>query len=395
MAMLFAALFGILTFSACSDDEEEPGGGTTEIVEDGIYITGAATAYESFDIKALMSATRNEILNNETEDPRETLLESFIALKGGADFNITQVAGTERTAWGPGADWSSAMGGNEEPQVDIQRGTIEASSTTFSVPADGLYHVVFDTKTGKGAIAPVEWGIIGQATPSGWSGDTKLDAPAFDATSMTFSLSGVEMSKGEWKFRYSGGWKMEIDTTEDLGGGNKGVKVNTNFGGAVDALVAGGSNMTTDQSGVYDVSITWTAGSGHTASLSRTGDLPARDYSAVVVGIVGDGAVGSVWPGNADDTDELGKTTPAKDGDVYTWAFNDIQLLAAGGFKLRTSGTWDDINLGYDANIVTGPNADDIQDNGGNMQVKADGTYDLVYQIDAANETSSLSFLKK
>jgi hypothetical protein len=398
MAMLFAALFGILTFSACSDDDEDPdGGGDTVIVEDGIYVVGAATAYgDAYNIKTLMSATRNEVLNEETEDARETLLNAFVALKGGMTFNISQVAGADRTSWGPGADWTAAQGGtNEEPNVEIQRGTIEPSEATFTVPADGLYHVVLDTKTGRGAVTPVEWGIIGQATPNGWSGDTKLDVPAFDAESMTFSLTGVELSKGEWKFRYSGGWKVEIDTTEDLGNGKKGVKVNSNFGGAVDALVPGGSNMTTDQSGVYDVSITWTAGEGHSAELTRTGDLPARDYSAVVVGIVGDGAVGSAWPANADDTDELGKTTPAKDGDVYTWAFNDIQLLAAGGFKLRTSGSWDDINLGYDANVIGGPNGDDIQESGGNMSVVADGTYDMVYTIDAANETSSLTFTKK
>ena len=386
--VIMAALFGVITLNSCKDDEEVTPA-EEELVEDGFYIQGPSSAYAGYDIKATLSSTRNEVL----QEDRATLLEIFVALKAGDGFNIMQVAGNERTSWGPGTDWASAMGGNEEPQVDIQRGAIATTSTRFTVPTDGLYQVVIDTETGKGAVVPVEWGFIGQSTPGGWSGDTKFDAPAFDMTTMTWSITGVEMGGGEWKFRYSGGWKVEIDTTIDLGDGKKGVKFNTNFGndaaGAAfaGALVPGGDNYT-DASGVYDVSMTWTAGSGHTAVYTKTGDLPARDFSAVEVGLIGDGVQDGNWDG------ELFATTPAKDGDVYTWAYNGVQLASAGGFKLRTAGTWDDINEGY-SDIVTGPDAGDIQDNGGNMQAKADGTYDIVFTIDAAAETKSISFTKK
>jgi len=386
--VIMAALFGVITLNSCKDDEEVTPA-EEELVEDGFYIQGPSSAYAGYDIKATLSSTRNEVL----QEDRATLLEIFVALKAGDGFNIMQVAGNERTSWGPGTDWASAMGGNEEPQVDIQRGAIATTSTRFTVPSDGLYQVVIDTETGKGAVVPVEWGFIGQSTPGGWSGDTKFDAPAFDMTTMTWSITGVEMGGGEWKFRYSGGWKVEIDTTIDLGDGKKGIKFNTNFGndaaGAAfaGALVPGGDNYT-DASGVYDVSMTWTAGSGHTAVYTKTGDLPARDFSAVEVGLIGDGVQDGNWDG------ELFATTPAKDGDVYTWAYNGVQLASAGGFKLRTAGTWDDINEGY-SDIVTGPSASDIQDNGGNMQAKADGTYDIVFTIDAAAETKSISFTKK
>jgi hypothetical protein len=386
--VIMAALFGVITLNSCKDDEEVTPA-EEELVEDGFYIQGPSSAYAGYDIKATLSSTRNEVL----QEDRATLLEIFVALNAGDGFNIMQVAGTERTSWGPGTDWASDTGRNEEPQLLVQRGAIATTATKFTVPTDGLYHVVIDTETGKGAIVPVEWGFIGQSTPGGWSGDTKFDAPAFDMTTMTWSLTGVEMGGGEWKFRYSGGWKVEIDTTIDLGDGKKGVKFNTNFGndaaGAAfaGALVPGGDNYT-DASGVYDVSMTWTAGSGHTAVYTKTGDLPARDFSAVEVGLIGDGVQDGNWDG------ELFATTPAKDGDVYTWAYNGVQLASAGGFKLRTAGTWDDINEGY-SDIVTGPDAGDIQDNGGNMQAKADGTYDIVFTIDAAAETKSISFTKK
>jgi hypothetical protein len=254
---------------------------------------------------------------------------------------------------------------------------------------------VIDTETGKGAIVPVEWGFIGQSTPGGWSDDTKFDAPAFDMTTMTWSLTGVEMGGGEWKFRYSGGWKVEIDTTVDLGDGKKGVKFNTNFGndaaGAAfaGALVPGGDNYT-DASGVYDVSMTWTAGSGHTAVYTKTGDLPARDFSTVSLGLIGPGA-GAGWG----DADDVFASTPSKEGDVYTWAYNGIALVGGEGFKIKTAGTWNDVNIGYDTDIVVGPDAGDVSDNGGNFQVVADANYDLVVVIDAAAETTSVSFTKK
>ena len=382
---IIAAVFGVFTIQSCKDDEGEVTP-KEEIVEDGFYIQGGATAYSGFDIKATLKTAKNEVL----QEDRASLMEIYVAAKAGAEgFNIIQVAGSERVTWGPGADWNSAMGGNEEPQVDIQRGDIAEGTSVFTVPADGLYHVVIDTETGRGAIVPVEWGFIGQATPGGWSGDTKFDAPAFDMTTMTYSLTGVTMSSGEYKFRYSRGWKVELDSTEDLGEGKKGVKFNTNFGGALDALSAGGDNMTTDQSGIYDVAITWTAGSGHTATLTRTGDVPPRDYSAVSLGLIGDGVSGGVWDG------ELMATTPAKDGDTYTYLFEDAALVNAGGFKIRTVGTWDDVNLGYNGDILTGPDKADITDDGGNMKVAADGTYDLELVIDAKAETMSLSVTKK
>ena len=45
------------------------------------------------------------------------------------------------------------------------------NETQFTVPEDGLYHVIVDTEVGVIAIAKVEWGLIGGATPNGWSDD--------------------------------------------------------------------------------------------------------------------------------------------------------------------------------------------------------------------------------
>lgn len=65
-----------------------------------------------------------------------------------------------------------------------------------------------------------------------------------------------------------------------------------------------------------------------------------------------------------------------------------------GGFKLRTAGTWDDINEGY-SDIIGGPDASEIQESGGNMQAVNGGMFDIEFVIDAAAETKSISITKK
>jgi len=385
---IIAALFGLITLNSCSDDDD-PVTTNNVVVEDGFYIQGDATAYADFDVKATLKTTKNEVLQEE----RSSLMEIYVAVKGTGGFNIVQVNGSERTTWGPSSEFGMTPSRNEEPNEDgmdiIQRGTIEATDAKFSVANDGLYHVIIDTELGVGAILPVKWGVIGQATPTGWSSSTALGMPTFDLNTMTFKTENVEMSSGEWKFRYTNGWKVQLDTSLDLGvDGKKGVFANCNYGGSVDALDAGGSNFNNEKSGIFTVEITWTAGAGHTATLTRTGDIPARDYSAVSVGLIGDGVVNGNWDG------ELYATTPTKDGDVYTWNFNDVELNNTGGFKLRTAGTWDDINEGY-SDIIGGPDAGEIQESGGNMQAVNGGMFDIEFVIDAAAETKSISITKK
>lgn len=385
---IIAALFGLISLNSCKDDDEDPTPTNNAIVEDGFYIQGDATAYADFDIKATLSPTKNEVLQEE----RSSLMEIYVAVKGTGGFNIVQVNGSERTTWGPSSEFALTPSRNEEPNEDgmdiIQRGAIEATDAKFTVAEDGLYHVIIDTELGVGAILPAKWGVIGQATPTGWSGSTALDAPTFDFNTMTFKKENVEMSNGEWKFRYSNGWKVQLDTTLDLGDGKKGVYANCNYGGSVDALEEGGSNFMNEKGGIFTVELTWTAGAGHTAMLTRTGDIPARDYSAVSVGLIGDGVVDGNWDG------EKYASTPAKDGDVYTWNFNGVELNNTGGFKIRTAGTWDDINEGY-SDIVGGPDAGEIQESGGNMQAVNGGTFDIEFVIDAAAETKSISITKK
>lgn len=382
MIMLLAV--SLMVFNACNNDDD--GNNNTVIVEDGIYVKGAGTALTDFDIKGLMQVTRNEV--NQTE--RASLMEIFVAVKGGTDgFSIVNVVGGTPTYWGPGADFAEvAEGTTDEPKVAFWRGSYTETETPFTVANDGLYHVIIDTELGKVVIVPVQyWGLIGAATPGGWGDDTQMASTGFDLNTMTFEATGVEMTKADFKFRYSGGWKVEVDTVLDLGEGVVGVKVNTNFGQAVDDLVPGGDNIANDVPGIYTATMTWTLGSGYTATLTKTGDIAATDYTNVGLGLTGDGVLdGGVAVGWGPI---MGEQTPAVDGTNYTWTWNNVEVTSAGSFKIKDSDpNWGGVIIGYPQVTMAGSAAADFDTNGdGNFVPTADGNYNFTLLIEAATET--------
>lgn len=388
------AMASVVTFSSCNkDDDDDP---DPVIVLDGLYVKGDATAYTDFNDKSRMAVTLNEV----TQTERATLYELYIPIKSTGGFNLVLVNGSTKTTYGPGADFAEVTNPTtDEPHgAPFWRGTYTASSTTFTVPEDGMYHVVVDTELGKVVVARVHWGIIGAATPDGWGASTVLTESSFNVTTMSWTITDMELRGGDWKFRYSGGWKIELDTTLDIGGGNVGVKVNTNFGGTLDALTPGGANMVNSAPGIYTITFAYTLGSGYTATATKTGDLPLTNWTGVECDAVGSGVSAdnanaipdpSSWGwGNVLVADNSG--VPTISGDLYTWTWTGIILEANEGFKLRTlngiappSGGAN-FDAGFSALDVANSSSN-VADNGGNLTVTVKAAYNITLVIDAAN----------
>lgn len=384
MVAVFAMVFGV---SSCSKDDETTPPAT--IVLDGYYVKGSVTAYSDFNSKAMMKITYNE--NGQTLD--STLYELYIPIKAGAaGFSIVKVAGSARTTYGAAAGFGVVTTPTtDEPKLPFQRGPVSTTSTTvFTVPTDGFYHVVLDTKYNKVAIMKVVWGVIGAATPGGWSTSTNLTESAFSLTTMSYSLANVTLGKGEWKWRYSDGWKVEIDTTDS--DPTKWVKVNTNFGGTATTLVPGGANIVNATPGIYTVTMAYTLGSGYTATLTKTGNIPPIDYSAYQMGIIGDAYTNpDGTPG--DWTQNFGTSLPTVSGTDYTWTYT-IDLIATKEFKFRQGSDWAGKSIGYSDVTWAGAAAANFSNNNGNIKVGADGNYTLVLKIEAATETYTVTATK-
>lgn len=398
MKLSLVLLLGLVfVTSSCKKDSTTTD--TPVIVLDGMYVKGAGTALTDFDAKGLMKVTRNEVLQTE----RATLKEIYIAVKAGtAGFNIVSVAGNVKTTYGPGTGFAVVTKGTvDETKLPFQRGAYAVSETPFTVPADGLYHVVIDTELKKIVIVPVQyWGLIGAATPGGWSNDTKFEAGTFGLTTMTFEKTNVTMLKGQLKLRYSGGWKVELDTVLVVGTGKKGVKANTNFGGTMAALIPGGDNIDWATPGIYTAKGVWTLGSGWAFTLTKTGDVPTVDYSAYKMGIIGnaylkaDGVTVAAW----DDPFPLVPVAPVVAGKVFTWTYT-LNLIKDGEFKFRQQMTppidaWSGKSIGYGDATWAGAAAANFSNKGGNILVGVAGNYTLILKIDATTEVYTVTATK-
>jgi len=363
---------------------------TPTIVLDGFYVKGAVAAYSDYNAKAMMKTTPNEV----TQTARLHLMELYIPLKAGAaGFNIVKVAGSVKTIYGPGTGFGVvATPTTDEPKVAFQRGPATTTNPgVFTVPADGFYHVVIDDSLNKVAIMRVHWGMIGAATPGGWSNDTMMTESAFNGTDMSWTLTGFKLMKGDWKLRYSHGWKVEIDTNVVLGA-SKGVKVNTNFGGTIAALVPGGANIVNAAPGIYTITFAYKLGTGYTLTATKTGDIPPIDYSQYQMDIIGDAYLKQDGTPAAWD-ESYGKTLPTISGTTYTWTYN-ITFIDGKDFKFRQGDDWAGKSVGFPDVVMAGGAAANFANDGGNFKVTGAGAYTMVLKIEAATETYTVTATK-
>ena len=104
----------------------------------------------------------------------------------------------------------------------------------------GFYQVDVDLSAKTYTLTPFTIGIIGNATPNGWAGDTDM---TYNPEERCWELKNVELTDGEMKFRHTNDW-------------------NLNWGGPLDALVHDGDNIKVAEAGTYDIKlkVNWAEG---------------------------------------------------------------------------------------------------------------------------------------
>jgi hypothetical protein len=100
--------------------------------------------------------------------------------------------------------------------------SLEPSGSNITVVA-GAYTIVANFKTLTYTLTPIvnAWGVIGDATPTGWDSDTLMD---YNPTTKTYSII-MKMKVGTFKFRLNHGWSSNYgddgnNLTLDAGGAN-------------------------------------------------------------------------------------------------------------------------------------------------------------------------------
>ena len=127
----------------------------------------------------------------------QTDYEGYVWLNGAFKFLAPNASGA--FAWGS-PDW-----GDDGTFSGVLKLTDESNC---SVSTAGYYRVKANTTTLLYSVAPVSWGIIGAATPTGWDSDTDFD---YNSTTKKLEIASIALVPGNFKFRGNNAWSNGFD----------------------------------------------------------------------------------------------------------------------------------------------------------------------------------------
>jgi hypothetical protein len=385
---LFACALAMLTFGLSSCNNDKKGIDWSQVVENGFYVVGEATATQA-DIEnaavadaqlALMGAGINEA----TKQPRAGLYEKYVALEANKPFELVYVDGSNVTRYGAQLQLGDPYDVANGITIQIYKGEM-VENMPMTVPTSGFYHIALDLNVANDLpaksvlVSPVEWQFS--------NGNDVMTASAFNKKEMSWTLTNKEiLSAGKYKYRWGNGWKIKVTPAAE-------VNIETNLGagmksGAADIDIARGK---------YDITLTWKLAGGaiekgFTENVNKVGNIAAADYSASEIVLVGDGVEGSQAGAQSDYQNADGGWAwgniislgvPQKNGDVYTWE-KDVDLVGGMGFKVRSNKTTDSpyVEFGKDGGSD-------------NVTVGNSGTYTVKIVINADTEEKSITCTPK
>jgi hypothetical protein len=109
-------------------------------------------------------------------------------------------------------DWGPVSYGTDNDGIIYEANFAGAN---FKAPTDGYYLLDVNLNNMTYLLIKTEWGIIGSATPGGWTTDTPL---TYDEVSQTWSTTAHLITAGSFKFRANQAWQLDfgIDTEGKL-----------------------------------------------------------------------------------------------------------------------------------------------------------------------------------
>jgi hypothetical protein len=75
------------------------------------------------------------------------------------------------------------------------------------LPAAGFYELVANTSSLTWNYTPMTWGIIGDATPGGWTTDTQM---SYNPATGLWTVTAAMLSTGSFKFRANNAWSVDF-----------------------------------------------------------------------------------------------------------------------------------------------------------------------------------------
>ncbi|PLX24005.1 MAG: hypothetical protein C0597_00405 [Marinilabiliales bacterium] len=357
----------LLTFTACSDDDDD-NGDPDEILLEGMYISGTATGGETLKIDAdQIIEPGSDFTIKETRSGMKYQIHYLVA----GDVMFKEVVGTTQVEYGVSnvADSTQTMETGEP--FDYQRGELVADGTTaFTVAQAGLYYIITDKTTMNFWIMKINNFEISA------TGD-KATFVSGDATGATFVAEGVDI-RAAFKLRMNTGWKIIANdvaydgTSVDV---EDHVRMVTSYGGSIAVMTPDGDDITVDNGGkLLDFTFTWTPGSrgiaGFVGTTVQGDDLPPLAFPTEMY-IIGASIGGWSW-----DTDAI-QMIPVHSNPHLFWKNVWIESgVTDAGFKFCEEKAWGkDFGVDADAGATDGvyakgtQNVPDVDESGSYLVV--------------------------
>ena len=369
LLMCAIAVFGMM-FTSCKKKNSV---NLDDVVENGFSVVGPATAVLDMNADNAKLALMGAGINEYDKKARAGLYEKYVALEGGQEFELVYNDGGNVTHYGADLELGDPYDVDNGITIQVYKGVM-VENQKMTVPVTGFYHIALDLNVNNDLpdktiiVSPVEWEL---------SDGTMMVPSEFNKTSMTWTIDEKEyQSASKYKYRWGHGWKIKVTPAAD-------VNIETNLG---EGMKSGAADIKIKR-GVHKFVLTWnlTGGAiekGFKQDVTLVRELPAADYSASVIGVVGDAVAeqagaepDAVWTGWVGSR-FFSMGTPSKEGDVYTWTA-DVKLIGGKGFKVRSESS-EEINIG---------------DGEGNFSVGGNGTYKVTVVIDAVADERTVTIV--
>lgn len=239
------------TLSSCGDKKKGGGGDLDNVVEDGFYVYGPATAIENMQAANAAKGLMGAGINEADKQARAGLYEKYVALEGGKEFTLALYENNEVTNYGAKLELGDPYDVAYGVTIKVYKGKLE-QNVKMTVPENGFYHIALDLNVNNDlpepciVVAPVEWTINADA-------EKKMTASEFNKEKMTWVLKDQEKKKGDkYKYAYGGGWKIKLTPAKEI-------NIETNLG---EGMKSGASDIVLPNSGTWDFALEWNLAGG-------------------------------------------------------------------------------------------------------------------------------------
>jgi hypothetical protein len=409
LTRLIAVAVMSLCMFACDDGENgEPP--LPPPNQDGIYVFGSNTiATLPTDEGARMSRAKLDVKQGSKVEDMDGVYGKFMYIGANSTIQFMEVANKVVTTFGAEGGGTVELGsdiGNVPINDEVIHGDLLADGPKINITEAGLYYVFLNKNASTFLIVPVRAQMIGDATELQWAEGTALpmvfsskDSTIFQETELTL------FGEHGYRYRMNDGWHVYQDpnivTLSSLGveelWPDAWAKPMNDIGFFLE-------NAPHKETGVFTVRLKYNAKDGvWTEKKTKTGNV-LINYTDFEMGLFGNAYL--LAPGDtaawASGEDGYGLHKPVKAGNVYTWTWNDVHLIADREFIFLQDGTWGGLQIDFlgaanSGAAVTNAEIIDATTDGGqyhNYKVKTTAEYDVTLVINSETTGRSITFTK-